>query len=97
MITEKQYLEALELIKNYRFQNKKKSGRKTTSFFTIKQKKEKILIIFKYNKTQSYSDVIFNIQSIFKVGLSNSKKILKELQEGKLIKKNGNRGKYEML
>lgn len=97
MITEKQYLEALELIKNYRFQNKKKSGRKRTSFFTTKQKKEKTLIVFSFNKIQSYSEVLFNIQSVFKTGLSNSKKILNELQKEKLIKKNGNRGKYEIL
>jgi len=91
MITEQEYLKAVETINKYKKENRKK---KTSKSFTLEDKKILTDIVFLKNKEYGYSKLIDKIGSVFKLGISNSKKMLLELQSDGIINKNGSRGAY---
>ena len=100
MITKEKYLETkiiflncIEILKEYKLQPKEKNIKKKKTF-SIDSKIININDIFNKKEFYSYSKLINKIVIHFGIGISNSKKILTELQNEKLIIKSGIRGKY---
>lgn len=96
MIKEQDYLNALEIVKNYNFQNKKKVGRKSNDKISIQQKKEFLELLFKKEKSVSYAKIVMAIYLHYSTGVNSSKKILTEMKNENLIIQNGKRGNYEI-
>ncbi len=96
MIKEQDYLNALEIVKDYNFQNKKKAGRKPNDKISTQQKKEFLELLFKKEKSVSYAKIIGAIYIHFSTGVNTSKKILTEMKNENLIIQNGKRGTYEI-
>lgn len=103
MITEEKYqetkiifLDCIKIMKEYNLQPKvKKINGRPKIDFTIDEKINKVNNIFYLKPFYNYSQIIEEIKTNFKLGSINSKKLLNELQNKKLISKTGPRGKYE--
>jgi len=103
MITEEKYIETkntflkcVQIMKEYNKQpkTKKNIGRPKIKF-SIDEKINNLNIIFNSKPFYTYSEIIEEIKNIFRIGGLNSKKLLIELNNEKLISKAGPRGKYE--
>lgn len=94
MVNEQEYLKALEVVNKYNSENKKKAGRKKEIFFTKEQKTKYVFEIFEHWSSRGYSALIYDIGLVFKIGISNSKKMIIELQKEGYIFQNGKRGNY---
>lgn len=103
MITEEKYIETkntflqcVEIMKQYNKQPKiKKDLGRPKIKFSIDEKINNLNNIFYLKSFYTYSEIIEEIKKTFRIGGLNSKKLLIELNNEKLISKTGPRGKYE--
>ena len=98
MITKEDFLNAKELIKNYKIQEGKKKYIKKVDLFLSNSSEKTILLLkdkFSTNKTIRYKDVVSIISDVYfevynkNLGTNNSKIILKKLIQDKIILSEG--------
>jgi len=98
MITKEDFLNAKELIKNYKIQEDKKKYIKKVDLFLFNSPEKTMFLLknkFNTNKTIRYKDVVSIISDVYfqvynkNLGTNNSKIILKKLMQDKIILSEG--------